>query len=874
LKRIVLGFLLFCLLPLGVSAQADAWTIIYYSPADTDLEQFMIGDLMEMQIVGSTDEVNIVVEMDRAPGYDETNGTWVDTRRFLIGQGNPGALSSGDFQMDRAAYIASLEGIDPAEFGMSQDEFDEQMALLRDAPAEEFEAAMLGDVAPVVGGQPQGMQQVAVESIGEGESTAEQLSDFIIWSVKNYPAEHYMIVISDHGGGWHGIAFDETSGGDPITMQELEEALRTSTEATGVEKFDLVAFDACLMGQLEVYNLLAPYAQYTIAAEEPIPGAGWEYVTPLTALTQNPGMTAPEFGIAVIDAYNSYYTDVLQGYDKFDLHLIDLSQIGAVNEALDAFVGAIGEDATASIEDIGYARDKSFTAADGEPEYASVDLQDFMEQMIAFSDDPAIQEAAQGVIDAIEAVQIHGAASPITKVNGVAIYFPANLDDYTVRDNNTKYIEQVGGTMGSWLSFLNGFYGTAAEVYAPEKTGLDMTIVGVVPSDYSASVYDPPVVIFESDGTGIIDMQFYAAVEDEDGSYYIVDASPLELSEETEDGEAVAPYPEGPSVTEFQWNVEMPLGFDKNGNSEILTFDSDPDNPDQVTVEGIYHPRGGAEKDAYAIFDLETSEMVAIFGYEESEVGSAIGELSMNPGDSFEPYYQYLTEEGDIEYQSSGTQLFITDQPISFQYVPAPDGNYELTIWLEDIAGNVAYDTATFAIDNEDLDTNWSGYKDIDAGISFLYPWSWPDPTPIIFEDESYSTELTNEDGTQLIIVDTFDESFDVTSLDELIANGEAIIESVDGTAGEAELIEAGYEGEYEVAVIPYSYLNEEGEDRVAWLILAYSEDNVMGYQVDVDVPAADEEIGQELVSYITGSLYFDAPVDLDALGSETEDSE
>ena len=871
MKQIVWGFLFLCLLPLGVSAQADQWTIIYYSPADTDLEQFMIGDLMEMQIVGSTDEVNIVVEMDRVVGYDETNGTWEDTRRFLIEKGEPGAVSSGDFQMDRTAFIANLEGTDPSEFGMSQDEFDQELTLLRDASAEEFEASMLEGNAPVVGAQAQGIQQIAIESIGEGESTAAQLSDFIIWSVENYPAERYMIIISDHGGGWHGIAFDETSGGDPLTMQELEEALQISTEATGIEKFDLVAFDACLMGQLEVYNLLAPYAEYTIAAQEPIPGAGWEYVTPLTALTQNPAMTTPEFAQSVIDSYIDYYTNVMTGYDKFDLHLIDLSNIGVVNEALNTFVGVVGEDPTANIEAIGYARDKSFTAADGEPQYASVDLQDFMVQMQAFSDDPAIQESAQGVIDAVEAVRLHGAASPITNVHGVAVYFPANLDDYSMGNNNTQYVEQVGGTMGGWISFLDVFYGTANEVYAPEKTGLDMTILSVTPSDYSASIYDPPVVIFESNGSGIVDMQFYAAVEGDDGQYFIVDASPIAYSGITEDGEAEPPYPEGEAVSEFQWNVETPLGIDKNGNSEILVFDSDPDNPGQATVEGIYRPRGNDETDAYAVFDLETSQMVAMFGYEESEVGSAIGEINMQRGDTFEPYYVILTDEGDIEYVPSGTELVITDEPISFQYVPAPDGNYELTILIEDIAGNSVQDTVAFAIENADLDTNWAGFKDIDTGLSFLFPWSWPDATQVFLENEAYRMELTNEDGTQLIFVDTLDEAAGVTSIDDMMADAELSLESLSASMGDPEIVEAGFEGEYEATLVPYSYLNEEGEDRVGWLILVYVEDTGLGYKIDVDVPAADEAIGQELVSYITGSLYFEAPIDIDALSSEPE---
>src|SRR5436190_6275544 len=93
-KRLLWGLCLACLLlPLGgVQAKNANWTIIYYSAADTDLESYMIGDLMEMQIVGSSDDVNIVVEMDRVDGYDETNGHWTDARRFLVARGKEGAI--------------------------------------------------------------------------------------------------------------------------------------------------------------------------------------------------------------------------------------------------------------------------------------------------------------------------------------------------------------------------------------------------------------------------------------------------------------------------------------------------------------------------------------------------------------------------------------------------------------------------------------------------------------------------------------------------------------------------------------------------------------------------------------------------------------
>ena len=43
-----------------------------------------IDDFLEMASVGSSSDVNIVVQMDRRADYDNTYGDWTGTRRFLI----------------------------------------------------------------------------------------------------------------------------------------------------------------------------------------------------------------------------------------------------------------------------------------------------------------------------------------------------------------------------------------------------------------------------------------------------------------------------------------------------------------------------------------------------------------------------------------------------------------------------------------------------------------------------------------------------------------------------------------------------------------------------------------------------------------------
>ena len=69
-----------------------------------------------------------------------------------------------------------------------------------------------------------------------------------------------------------------------------------SSTATGIDAFELVGFDACLMGQLEVMSGIAPHAKYAVGSEETEPSLGWSYAGFLTALTENTAMTGRRAG--------------------------------------------------------------------------------------------------------------------------------------------------------------------------------------------------------------------------------------------------------------------------------------------------------------------------------------------------------------------------------------------------------------------------------------------------------------------------------------------------------------------------------------------------------------------------------------------------
>jgi hypothetical protein len=861
MKRIVFLAMLFLILALALSivqAQAPAeWTFMVYMAADNDLESFAINDLMEMQAVGSTDDVNIIVQIDRAEGYEEFVGGWTDTRRFRI-EAAQGTLGSGDFELQRETYIEMFSGTDADALGMSADEQSQMVSSLEGASAEELEQFVLPQlVAPIGGGaQMVGLQQTALEAIGESNTGDPQtLVDFVTWTVENFPAEHYALQIWNHGGGWIMVASDEsTESHDALTLTEFEGALADIREQTGIEKFDLLSYDACLMSQLEVFQTIAPYADYSIASEELIPGAGWEYVSPLSALTADPSMDAPTFGQIVVDSYINFYSTVITDYDVFDLGLIDLSQVDAFNSALADFSAAVAANPEAVIPAIADARNNAQYFAAGAPDeeayFSSVDILDFMTLLAQHSPDAAVTDAANNVIAAGQnLVLYHQASEALANSQGISVFFPQNAEAYAVGNNNLSYPEQ--SINDDWESFLATYNGTAQSI----ATDLSVAITSLYADDGISSIYSPPVIVYDTDGSNIMDVRFAVALQVEGGNQIILDIDSLVSAEVDENGDFYADYEDGLTSNEFYWNVEMPVITD--GETTVPTvLLSNTDNPDEVIVSGDYYMAGDtAPMRAYLSFDLATAQVSSVWGVSEGGSGSAPHVIWPEPGDVFIPSWRFIDAEGNLQFVSSDSPLYFSNEPFTFDIVAAPSGNYTFTIIATDAAGNEAFDVVDLAIDNEGLDSSYRGFKDLSFGINFLYPWDWADP---ILQD-------FGDDGVQLFVSDPneeifiYVEAFDAASLDETLAFAEESFAFMEGINFEEPIEEQI--GDYEAIVVPYDYVDEYGVEHFGAATVIYVEENGLGYLLNLDAPSDLEEEANAVFNAMVDSLNFFAPV-------------
>ena len=163
------------------------------------------------------------------------------------------------------------------------------------------------------------------DSLGQLDTTVPAtLSDFIRWGAKNYPADRYILVLWDHGGGpVYGFGYDEfQSYSSTLTIDEMQ----TSLQDGGVF-FDVIGMDCCLMSSVEVASALYDYCDYTLLSEDFEPGCGWEHSKWLSALANDPAIPTPDLAKTLIDA-SVHYCEESRGVDGgMTLALIDESYV-------------------------------------------------------------------------------------------------------------------------------------------------------------------------------------------------------------------------------------------------------------------------------------------------------------------------------------------------------------------------------------------------------------------------------------------------------------------------------------------------------------------------------------------------------------------
>ncbi len=150
------------------------------------------------------------------------------------------------------------------------------------------------------------------DDLGQLDCTApETLSRFISYGKTNYPADRYIFLFWDHGGGpVYGFGYDEWQDEEAsLTLDEMQKAFSENADI----HFDIIGMDCCIMANMETCYVLSPFCKYAVLSEDFESGLGWYYKNWMQHFEDNPGMSTPLLGKKIIDGVINANEDSEEG---------------------------------------------------------------------------------------------------------------------------------------------------------------------------------------------------------------------------------------------------------------------------------------------------------------------------------------------------------------------------------------------------------------------------------------------------------------------------------------------------------------------------------------------------------------------------------
>lgn len=311
------------------------------------------------------------------------------------------------------------------------------------------------------------------------------LIDFCEWTMKNYPAKHYALILWNHGSGildnfggrainpselfifnpqtnmleidrsvnyldfiertyfeQRAVCFSDTFK-TFLSNQKLDLALKTIQKTTlAGKKFDIIGYDACLMAMTEVAHLIQPYAKIGVFSQELELGSGWKYDEVLKPFLTG-SLTPEEFGAHIVNAYGNNYQAITADYT---LSAVDLTKLTPLVLTIDNVSSILiqmmkFQQQNSVFNAIKASKSKRLCTHFSESSYIDLDhflanISDTIEYITLSPDKNQLKaQLQQAVTLAREAlascVIAHCEGKNLTRARGLSIYFPLRPADQT-----------------------------------------------------------------------------------------------------------------------------------------------------------------------------------------------------------------------------------------------------------------------------------------------------------------------------------------------------------------------------------------------------------------------------------------------------------
>jgi len=398
-----------------------------YMDGKNTLESAALDDFKSMAKVGSTDSVNLIAELGRPEKhpYNTGDGNWRGVLRFRVTKGVPPLIANAINPNDPNVLHANM-----------------------------------GD--------------------------ASTLANFVDWAEGQYPAKKYMLLIWSHGQGWRlqlsqnrvqrfrGAGLRLVALDEAVPVSRVPDDIKGGFRSVSIDDdygrlmynrdiedrlqgrhFDIIGFDACLMGMIETAYAVRNLATFMVASEELSPDSGWQYGDWMNQVANSPNMDAAALNKILVDSYRSAYSG--SNVETSTLMSLDLRKIAAFAGSLSQFAQALQHALPSEAEAIATARHKAQTLGDWSSQawfscssqdvmmFHGVDLGQFLSLYVEATQKADIKQQASELLSSVKSLTTNAfVSSPSgtqysSSYSAISIYFPSSPLDFKCDPDGDGY---------------------------------------------------------------------------------------------------------------------------------------------------------------------------------------------------------------------------------------------------------------------------------------------------------------------------------------------------------------------------------------------------------------------------------------------------
>jgi pentapeptide MXKDX repeat protein len=436
-----------------------AWTVMVYLAGDNNLSTECVFALTEMRKVAANGQVNVIAQFDPQDAY-------LPTHRYEIHRKNENGTLVDDI-FDEARFSKKTGEVHFRNESKAANSL--ASARLQDGRKARRALSHLGKGSQL--GSPIPEDDVITDDTDTGSPIP--LYNFLSYCVQEYPAHHYMVVLSGHSGGTERdyLMKDESSAGS-LTFNELKQVFQQLRTDLKGQTIDIIGMDSCLMSMGEICYELRGMAQIVVGCESYSPASGWPYRQILERL-QNEFAVAElpkgksvqvEVAKALVEEYVNYYSDYWLGGMSVAQSALDLGEVEKLRKVVDKLADTLERELKKEEKKKGHAKAHPFQDAlvlahweaqsyNGE---MFVDLYDFCDCLERRNRSGPIAKRCREVKSFISTKFVlrscySGAAYQYS--NGVSLYFP--WSQVAKSYENLDFVKNSTGS--GWFAFLNTY---------------------------------------------------------------------------------------------------------------------------------------------------------------------------------------------------------------------------------------------------------------------------------------------------------------------------------------------------------------------------------------------------------------------------------